>query len=470
MALGRFIVVREDLVQDPITLISDGLLMGRLLSCELLLNHPSVSRVQAGIRLFDDSYYVFALRPTNPIKVNLKPLEGNQALAAGDVLTVGPFQIEVERADEALGLKVSLQIGSVVELTDHSSPQLGTSELFPAPEKKGTGKSRAAPLPGDKALDIFWDKRIREAGKMMRPSPLFPKAFRRTGKAQFNWMPTTDLASRWPVAIFIWGAIAVGLMSIAAAFWFTNAFAPGAVSKVHTRSSLTMTPAIAARANADKCTNCHSTSGSMDVNCASCHKTEAFVATVIEPHQAAGIGCASCHTEHRGAEFMPGEAALESCTGCHHNNNHQLYNGRRVFTPHGGTFGYPVVNAEWKWEGLSNDEWSLKKIEFSRQPAETDQQWRSKQFHALHVQRVHAVPGQPGNEQGELSCSSCHKTFEPIDRETPRTTCGMCHNGYVDSRNDKVLIAKDQPNCISCHVQHAHSTPKWKGALVAQVK
>ena len=40
--------------------------------------------------------------------------------------------------------------------------------------------------------------------------------------------------------------------------------------------------------------------------------------------------------------------------------------------------------------------------------------------------------GLKGNAEGELSCSSCHKTFNPIDRETPRTTCGDCHNGRLD--------------------------------------
>ena len=39
-------------------------------------------------------------------------------------------------------------------------------ELDASGETRRPGKApRAAPLPGDKALDIFWDKRIREAGK-----------------------------------------------------------------------------------------------------------------------------------------------------------------------------------------------------------------------------------------------------------------------------------------------------------------
>src|SRR5213078_382609 len=80
-AKNQYIIVREDLTIDPIRIVSEGLLIGRLRQCELLLNHPSVSRVQAGIKQVDDDYYVFALRPKNPVILNGKPVEENEALA-----------------------------------------------------------------------------------------------------------------------------------------------------------------------------------------------------------------------------------------------------------------------------------------------------------------------------------------------------------------------------------------------------
>ena len=46
MPANKYVIIREDLVQDPATIITDGLLLGRLQECELLLNHPSVSRAQ----------------------------------------------------------------------------------------------------------------------------------------------------------------------------------------------------------------------------------------------------------------------------------------------------------------------------------------------------------------------------------------------------------------------------------------
>ena len=469
MAQNKYVIIREDLVQDPVTIITDGLLVGRLQECELLLNHPAVSRAQAGIKLIKESYFLFGLRQSNPVKLNGKDVEENEALAPGDVLEVGPFLLEIDLTDDALILKVSLQIGTVVETTSMSSPNLGTAKLEPIPvpgEKKAHAKTRAAPLPGDKALDIFWDKRIREAGKMVRPSPLFPRSQRRAGKAQFNWTPTTDLRSHWPVAFFLWGAIIVGLLSIAAAYWYASAYAPAPVSRAHGKSELSLFPPIAVKANANSCTNCHSFSGSMEGNCSQCHNAEAFVATVIEPHVAAGVGCVSCHAEHRGVEFKPAEAALLTCTECHNDANRNSYNGRKVGTPHGGTFGYPVVNGKWKWKGLNDSEWTLKQITVTRLPSDSEESWRSKQFHALHVQRVRAN-GLQGNPEGELSCSSCHKAFNPIDRETPRTTCGNCHDGRLELGTNRVLIAKDKPNCTSCHVQHVKDKHHWNPSLMS---
>jgi len=104
---NKFIVVREDLLQDPMTIITEGLLIGRLRECELLLNHPSVSRVQAGIKQIEGDYYLFGLRPANPIKLNGRPVLENQALGAGEVLEAGPLELEMDFADVALTLRVS---------------------------------------------------------------------------------------------------------------------------------------------------------------------------------------------------------------------------------------------------------------------------------------------------------------------------------------------------------------------------
>jgi hypothetical protein len=58
-----------------------------------------------------------------------------------------------------------------------------------------------------------------------------------------------------------------------------------------------------------------------------------------------------------------------------------------------------------------------------------------------------------------LSCNSCHRSFDPIDRATPRTTCAMCHN--TDG---------GKPNCTSCHVQHIRDSRRWSNPQITQTK
>src|SRR4029079_10584208 len=177
--------IRDDLPLDPVTIISDGLLIGRLPQCEVLLNHPSVSRVQAGIKQIEADYYLSPLRPKNPVILNGKPVEENEALGAGDIIEVGPFRLQIDSVDGALVIRVELRIGMKPSEIDVSDPGLTTADLV-VPESAKAKKPRAAPIASTKALDVFWDKRMRDVAKMARPSPLFPKGGRRSGKAQYN--------------------------------------------------------------------------------------------------------------------------------------------------------------------------------------------------------------------------------------------------------------------------------------------
>jgi hypothetical protein len=206
----------------------------------------------------------------------------------------------------------------------------------------------------------------------------------------------------------------------------------------------------------------------MEEICSGCHQTTAFAASIIPQHVAAGIGCVECHAEHQGTTFSATEGAFESCSECHNNRNSRTFNGKKVGTPHGGTFGYPVVNGVWNPKSINQEEWDLQKLPIVRLPTDTEDKWISKQFHALHSQRVKVVSGLLGNAQGQLSCSSCHKSFDPIDRETPRTTCGLCHNGRVGTGAGKTVSEANKPNCTSCHVQHVHDSRRWGTSLLAQ--
>ncbi|MGI9065938.1 MAG: cytochrome c3 family protein [Pyrinomonadaceae bacterium] len=296
-------------------------------------------------------------------------------------------------------------------------------------------------------------------------------------------MPTRDLVRPWPFAIFIWALIFVGSFSAVAAFAYKVAFAPEPISNPHTRTAFTLTPAIAKQPNGSSCTSCHAIGVSvankekMNANCAACHQTEAFAATIIPAHREAGITCITCHTEHRGENFRPMDFALESCTKCHTDDNKHLYNGKTVHTPHGGTYGYPVVNGVWVWKGLDEEELKAKPelaavLKKTRAAQNNPQQWRNAQFHAIHVDLVRVIPGVTGVEDLDavnqvMSCSSCHKTGymgANVDRIYPRTTCAQCHNAQV-FEGTRGTTRSDTPSCTSCHVQHikdAHWAPSLR--------
>ncbi|HYW74055.1 MAG TPA: FHA domain-containing protein [Pyrinomonadaceae bacterium] len=479
---GTFIIVREDLQLDPARIVAEGLLLGRLPTCEVLLNHPSVSRLHAGISFTDDNYYIRGLRQGNPVLLNGTALTDYEALAPGDVLGIGPFTLDIDFDQQGLLIiTVSLQIAATPadsvrprELSGvYQLPSTGGFETSSEAALQNTfqpGREAKPTVTSSRTLDVFWDKRITAATKAVRSSPLFPRTGKRAGKAQLIWSATTDLKRRWAGSMLLWGAIPVGLLAAAGAWFYAPAFAPGSIAEVHTRTTMNLSPPIAESVSAGKCTSCHTLGASMASRCSSCHTTEAFAATVIAPHTNAGIGCADCHAEHRGAGFNPIDGALLSCFQCHNDQNKQKYNGKTVATPHGGTLGYPVVNGHWQWAGLDADEMAARKttLQLERLPSDSDDQWRSKQFHAVHLYRVRAVASLPGNREGQLSCSSCHATRDPIDLTTPRTTCGKCHNGQTDARAGRQVIAADKPNCTSCHVQHNKDKRHWNPSLLSQ--
>ena len=204
---------------------------------------------------------------------------------------------------------------------------------------------------------------------------------------------------------------------------------------------------------------------------------QAFVATVTSAHREAGITCTTCHAEHRGETFGPMKAALESCAKCHNDQTRHLYNGKTVHTPHGGTYGYPVVNGVWVWKGLDAEELAQKpyivaSLKKNRVNANETNQWRNAQFHGIHLNRVRAVEGIDGiydEVAGTkvLSCSSCHKTGymgANVDRTYPRTTCGRCHNARVFNEGLSADMSAETPSCTSCHVQHVRDT-RWASTL-----
>ena len=194
---SKFVIEREDLDVEPVTFVTDGLKIGRLPSCEVVLNHPTVSRLHAGITMAGGRHYLYNFSSSSGTTLNgrIVATESGEVLADGDVIQIGPFFLSIDRAGDALSINVTLEVAANLSDSQH---RVETPAGATPPKAKPTGTSELS-----QALNVFWEKRKREAGKMQRVSPLRPqKPMRVLGKARFNWTPTRDLVRPWPFSIF----------------------------------------------------------------------------------------------------------------------------------------------------------------------------------------------------------------------------------------------------------------------------
>ena len=473
-AQSTYIITRTDLALAPLPVTTDGLRIGRINECELVLRHPTVSRLHAGIRREGNRFYVTDLSPSNSTILNNRLLIFNEpeALADGDVLLVGPFTLYIGERGNGLDIKVTLRAAANAVEVQARAPKPATTadeQLLALDDATAATVVDAPQEEVFNALRLFWEARSRE--KAARPSPLHPRRPPPPGKARFNWRPTRDLRRPWPVSIFILTLLVGCPLLAAATYWRPAIYSPRPLSAPHAAKSFALTPAaaIAREPSGNSCRTCHSLTAQMEARCTSCHQTEAFAATVTPPHRGHAVGCLTCHAEHRGAEFRPRLAALEMCAECHRDGH--VYEGQRMKTPHPQTgFGYPVAHNEWVWRGLDAEEWASKPLKVR----DVMNQWvvndeRSRlvaQFHSLHLYRVRAANGLSADSEGKISCNSCHHSYNPIDQDTPRTACGQCHNGKLDETNGRVLLKADTPNCTSCHVQHIKDRKHWNPSLL----
>lgn len=454
--------------------------------CEIILDHPSVSRIHAGINQLDGQYYIINLTEKNVMRLNGKWLKPEQAdiLADGDILRVGPFVVTVARKKNDLVLTVLREEQAAAHRGLGSSMTASVADLLKEREEAKAVAAAGTPSvqESQNVIDVFW-KRRQKREKAARPSPLHPKVPPRPGKVRWNWQPTRDLTRPWPFSVFIWGTVAIAVFGIITAVAFANVYSPAPLSDPHQRGNflLAANGKIANKANENSCLTCHVPFGkqTVDQKCSECHQAEGFKSSNPQKHLAAGIVCTTCHQEHQGAAYQPKADSFASCANCHNDANQSLYgpNKAQVSTPHRETYGYPVKLGKWVWMGLEPEVLKLKpdvvaildryKQTHSKNEPLTRQQELNWQFHAIHMYRIKAVPGVEGIKDGVLSCSSCHKqTYPNLDRNTPILVCAKCHNGYFDALVKKQWVDEGKPNCTSCHVQHYDDKYRWGDLLV----
>src|SRR5205809_1787108 len=76
---STFIIAREDRAVSPKTLLSDGLRIGRLPDSDVWLNHPTVSRLHAGISKIEDYFYLINLSASSATTLNGRAIPFNES-------------------------------------------------------------------------------------------------------------------------------------------------------------------------------------------------------------------------------------------------------------------------------------------------------------------------------------------------------------------------------------------------------
>ena len=439
-----------DLSIPSLSIEKDGIYLGRLSKCEILLDHASVSRIHAAINYADSRYILVNLSSSNVLTLNgrlLRP-QKSDVLADGDTIQIGPYVISVGQNDKELVLVVEAQF---------------VDQTLPPPIVRSDALGQPASPKADGVLKVFWEKRSREKddwGSLLRPTtePV-------PGKSMFNWKPTGDLRRRWRVGLFIWSLLLVGAIGAFAYLRYPTVYSPMPLADPHARD-IKNSP-IAAVSNGNSCTTCHMPNEPLENSCVRCHQAQQFQASNTKAHEDAGITCTSCHKEHRGAEFDMKATAIESCAQCHNDNNQATYNGKGVATAHGGSYGYPVVGGTWEWKGVYREVAdAIPELNYSATGDKDEQSRLSRHFHTIHVARLTAPPEVKGDSRGLISCSSCHESFTPIDKTTPRQTCAACHaTSQGQLERDRRFGQSTPSNCISCHVQHPYSGRRWSEFL-----
>ncbi|CAN5324509.1 hypothetical protein BH10ACI3_BH10ACI3_02560 [soil metagenome] len=444
---GKFTISYADLDRPTESIARDGIFIGRLERCEIVLDHASVSRIHAGINFLDGKYTLVNLSSSNVITLNGRKLgaQRSDVLADGDTVQIGPFTIEVGRLNDELLLILEQQF-----LENAPSPTAAAAKEKPREEAQ------------DGVLDIFWEKRTRDKedwGTRLRPTekPI-------PGKAMFNWRPTHDLRRPWRFGLFTWAFVLLAAAGAFAYFRYPQTYEPKPLSNPHSAKFESST--IAAASNGNSCTTCHMIDQPVENSCVRCHQATEFHVSNTKAHEQAGITCTVCHKEHQGSDFDITATAIQSCGQCHSDSNQKTFNGKTVHTAHGGSYGYPITDGAWKWRGISREVAdAIPEINSSATGDKDEQAKLSRYFHTVHVGRLKAPAGVTADKRGLVSCSSCHKSFDPIDRVTPKQTCAACHTNGSDAADRDKRFSPGMVNCISCHVQHPYSTQRWNEFL-----
>jgi len=76
---STFVIAREDRAVHPKTIVSEGLRIGRLPDSDVWLNHPTVSRLHAGISKIEGYFYLINLSASSATLLNGRAIPFNES-------------------------------------------------------------------------------------------------------------------------------------------------------------------------------------------------------------------------------------------------------------------------------------------------------------------------------------------------------------------------------------------------------
>lgn len=373
---------------------SARIVIGRAPTCDVLIDHPSVSREHCVIEWAEG----FIVRDTSTVGTYVDDKRiVRQHLAPSSVLRIQDtlFRVAVrgevctiERADAALA-QAALAVAR-----DHASMLIRNIHQPQFPP----GPDGGVQLPTLLRMD---------AGALEQEIAARKKKdnLRRGAPA---WRPSSDLVSNWPLR----GAVVLSM--IAALVLCGGAVFVGRGESLvnHPLSQSHTSAAFAARTSGTTvCGACHTAGARIDNGrCAGCHN--GF--TTRKAHNEAR--CSGCHVEHRGASTEDHSLhALSSCATCHPNQHAKEY------TP-----GAPVPRQ------LAAGQMPAKRLELA----------------ALHVAHARVTLG--GKSIG-IGCTACHARVagSALAEARPGFACFRCHSGGETAF---------KTGCEQCHAREHTAT------------
>jgi thioredoxin reductase/pSer/pThr/pTyr-binding forkhead associated (FHA) protein/ferredoxin len=270
----RFVAERKGGGSAAQVIEQEIVLVGRKSVCPIQLNDPAVAAVHAKLEHRPDGVWINDESSGAGVYVNGQRVV-QQQLHSGDMVAIRPFEITISLTDEMclLGIQDSAPESAP---TPENIPGNYREVVVPPPHVEG---GQAKPSASISALP-HW---------MQAKAPI--------------WVPTSDiLPNRFRSRMLLIGLLCVlGWAAIAFAAKWNSAYSPGPLNASHA---------------AFGCESCHSSFARVsDTSCRACHADQKASAI----HQSQMVGCAGCHSEHRGAKFDIARNVGSGCqaAGCH---------------------------------------------------------------------------------------------------------------------------------------------------------